>query len=97
MRYRLAGVLAVGDDEVAEAVVRALHAVEVRDIIGSPVSPLNVAHSGVRHLHAVWNGLGYVDTTTNVSIRPPDGPVVCSGDAEHLLRYTEGGAWPVPP
>ena len=60
------------------------------DILGSPVSPLNVAANGTRHLHAVWGGVDYSDANTAVSIESLDAPLVCPGDAEHLLRYTEG-------
>jgi hypothetical protein len=62
------------------------------DVLGSPVSPLTVAANGTRHLHAVWDGVSYDDAEHNVSvaIRTLDAPLVCPGDAEHMLRYVDG-------
>lgn len=51
------------------------------DVIGWSVSPLEVVYNGSRHLHAVWEGVN----NTNVAIKSFDTPLVCPGDAEHLL------------
>ena len=40
------------------------------DVLGYPVSPMSVAANGTRHLHAVWDGVQYNDSTCKVEIRP---------------------------
>jgi hypothetical protein len=60
------------------------------DVLDSPVSPLTVAANGTRHLHAVWNGVNYADDVVKVAIDTLDVPLVCPGDAEHMLRFVDG-------
>jgi hypothetical protein len=60
------------------------------DVLGSPVSPLEVVDMGTRHTHAVWDGVRY-------DARPSGGPfirlqtldafLVAPGDTDHLLWY----------
>ena len=66
------------------------------DILGSPVSPLEVVAMGTRHIHAVWDGPSFDDVANGgalVRIVPLDTPLVSPGDAEHLLHY-DGNAQP---
>ena len=57
------------------------------DVLGFPVSPLQVVANGTRHIHAVWDGVNYSDGKTNVTIRTIDVPLVSPGDTDHLLWY----------
>ena len=60
------------------------------DVLGSPVSPLEVVPMGTRHVHAVWSGV-VSDTRAAggpyARIETLDAPLVSPGDREHLLWY----------
>ena len=66
------------------------------DILGLPVSPLEVVPMGTRHIHAVDDGVAS-DTRAGggplARIRTLDTPLVSPGDREHLLWY-DGDAQP---
>jgi hypothetical protein len=60
------------------------------DVLGSPVSPLDVVDMGTRHIHAVWDGVRYDNRAAGgafVGLRALDTPLVAPGDADHLLWY----------
>ena len=60
------------------------------NILGAPVSPLEVVDMGTRHLHAVWDGVEYDARDAGgalVRIHTRDAPLVAPGDANHLLWY----------
>ena len=67
------------------------------DVLGSPVSPLDVVDMGTRWLHAVGDGGVFYDARDEqgaaVRVRSWDAAVVAPGDAEHLLWY-DGYAQP---
>jgi hypothetical protein len=54
-----------------------------------PVDPLNVATNGTRHVHAVWDGAGFLGGAGGaaVTLRTLDAPVLSPGDTGHLLWY----------
>ena len=57
------------------------------DILGYPVSPLDVVVDGTRHIHAVWSGVSYQDSLTRVNITTSHTPLVSPGDIDHLLNF----------
>ena len=60
------------------------------DVLGLPVSPLEVVPMGTRHIHAVWSGVATDLRATGgpfVKIETLDVPLVSPGDREHLLFY----------
>lgn len=65
------------------------------DVLGFPVSPLEVVDMGTRHIHAVWDGTRYDGRASGgafVNIRTWDTPLVAPGDTDHLLWCACGGA-----
>jgi len=65
------------------------------DVMGSLVSPYEVVANGSRHLHSIWEGVYYDDTTTPIalSITSLDANLVAPGDTNHLLNF-DGGRLP---
>lgn len=60
------------------------------DVLGFPVSPMEVVDMGTRHIHAVWDGTRYDARESGgafVNIRTWDTPLVAPGDTDHLLWY----------
>ena len=60
------------------------------DVLGFPVSPLDVVDMGTRHIHAVWDGVRYDNRAAGgafVNLLTVDVPLVAPGDSEHLLWY----------
>merc|ERR1712070_111083 len=47
------------------------------DVLGWPVSPLDVVANGTRHLHAVGEGVNYAADDTKVALSSLDVPLVC--------------------
>jgi hypothetical protein len=69
------------------------------DVLGSPVSPLEVVDMGTRHIHAVWDGTRYDGRASGgafVNIRTWDTPLVAPGDTDHLL-WCACGVGPLKP
>ena len=66
------------------------------DVLGYGVSPLDVVANGTRHVHAVWDGVGFSDMGQGgrrLWVRSLDAALVCPGDTNHLLWY-DGDAQP---
>ena len=60
------------------------------DVLGLPVSPLDVVDMGTRHIHAVWDGVRYDNRAAGgafVNLVTVDAPLVAPGDSDHLLWY----------
>lgn len=57
--------------------------------MGHPVDPLDVVPGGTRHLHAVEEGVELHAGARSFRIESLDNPIVCPGDADHLLRYVD--------
>jgi len=57
------------------------------DVLGSPVSPMEVLSNGTRHMHAVWDGVTWSGGGSNLHIQSLDSPLVSPSDIHHLLRY----------
>jgi len=66
----------------------------VMDVMGSPVSPYEVAVNGSRHLHSIWSGVNYkYNNNITFSIESKDANLVAPGDTKHLL-YFDGESQP---
>lgn len=60
------------------------------DVLGSPVSPLEVVDMGTRWIHAVGEGVWYdarAQGGAYVKLDTLDAPIVSPGDTAHLLHY----------
>jgi hypothetical protein len=59
------------------------------DVLGSPVSPMEVLPNASRHIHAVWEGVTWTSSTSQkkLAIRTFDAALVSPSDIDHLLRY----------
>merc|ERR1712034_204527 len=68
------------------------------DVLGHPVSPLEVVVNGSRHLHAVWRGVNYLDDSAMfVNITSKDVPLLVPGDPAFLLGLNKGIVDPIQP
>eukprot|EP00932_Pfiesteria_piscicida_P016321 SRR837773.3250.p1 GENE.SRR837773.3250~~SRR837773.3250.p1 ORF type:complete len:221 (-),score=65.49 SRR837773.3250:84-716(-) len=60
------------------------------DVLGHPISPLEVVQGGTRHIHAVQDHVRLAAPGRGaLRIRTLDAPLVCPGDRDHMLRYTD--------
>ena len=60
------------------------------DVLGHPVDPMDVVPGGTRHLHAVNEGVELnAGGGRSFRVETLDSPIVCPGDANHLLRYVD--------
>jgi hypothetical protein len=66
------------------------------DVLGSPVSPMEVLPNATRHIHAVWEGVTWTgpaleaesqSTQRSLAIKSLDAALVSPTDINHLLRY----------
>ena len=60
------------------------HGLERFDVLGQPVSPLDVVRRGGRALHAVGEGMAYDGPDGRLEIATPDAPLVAPGEPRLL-------------
>ena len=72
------------------------------DVLGSPVSPMEVVSNGTRHIHAVWGGVTWtgvalgrdgVPVRRRLHVDTLDVALLSPSDIDHLLRF-EGDRQP---